>query len=154
MEELTEQFDLVKNGILLNEFQLQSEKVGLDFEISGVGTMVQLPDALLQEIRLQIQILHWHDNHIVRAATDLFSIMRQELIAVRKRITENSLQIVAVKVTIQSLQKGISVLTKRIDKLNKNMIAITTSLKNIPLKREFLLHVQTNGGSTGTVSRS
>jgi len=55
----------------------------------------------------------------------------------------NSLQIVAAKATSSSIQKGISVLTKRIDEVDKSMAAITTSLKQIPSKRELQLYTRT-----------
>jgi hypothetical protein len=60
-----------------------------------------------------------------------------------KQISDNSLQVLAVKVTTQTIHKGISVLTKRIDEVNKSMAAVTTSLKNNPSKRELPLHAHT-----------
>jgi flagellin-specific chaperone FliS len=101
--------------------------------------MAQLQDAMPQELRSRIHILQSEDNQIVNEATDLFNGMRQELDAQSKRISDNTLQILAVKVTTQTIQKRVSILTKRIDEVNKIMVAITTSLKNIPSKRDLRL---------------
>jgi len=79
----------------------------------------------------------------VSEATDLFTGMYHELDALDKRMSDNSLATFAVKVMTQTVQKGISVLTKRNDAVHKAMAAITTSLDNIPVKRELWLHVQT-----------
>jgi hypothetical protein len=78
----------------------------------------------------------------VSEATNLFSGMRQELQIWSKRISDNSQRVLGVKTTIQTGQKGISVLTKRINEVNKTMAAITTLLKHIPTKGELSLHEQ------------
>jgi len=86
--------------------RLQTEKVYMDSEILGVSTMAQLQDAMLQELRSGIHILQSQDNKIVSEATDLFSGMRGELEAQSKRISDNSLQILGVKVSTQTIQTG------------------------------------------------
>jgi hypothetical protein len=77
-EELEEVFDSVKNEILITESRLQTEKVRMDSEILGVGSIAKLQDAMLQELRSGIRILQSQDNPIVGDATDLFHGIRQE----------------------------------------------------------------------------
>jgi hypothetical protein len=61
--------------------------------------------------------------------------------AMRKRISDNSLQIlVPIKSSNQGIQKSLAGVTKRIDEVNQTMAAITTMLKNIPTKRELRQH--------------
>jgi len=105
--------------------------------------MANLQDAMLQELRSGIHVLQSQDNHTVSEATDLVNGMRQELAALRKRISDNTLQILAAKGSTQAVQKVVSVLSKWIDEVNKAMVEITTSLKNVPSKRELHLHVHT-----------
>jgi predicted nucleic acid-binding Zn-ribbon protein len=137
---LEEVFDSVRNRIHIMKCQLQTEKIRIDSEILGVGTMAQLQDVMLQELRSGIHILQSQDHQIVAEATDLFNGMRQGIEAISKRISDNTLQILAVEVSTQNVQKGVSVLSKGINEVNKAMTAITTSLKNIPTKRELRLH--------------
>jgi len=65
--------------------------------------MAHLQDAMLQELRSGIHILQLQDNKIVGEATDLFYGMRQELGAPSKQILDNTLQILAVKASTQSV---------------------------------------------------
>jgi len=95
---------------------------------------------MLQELRSGIHVLESQNNQIVSEATELFSGMRQELEAISKRISDNTLQLLAAKSSTQAVQKGVSVLSKRVDEVNQAMTAITTSLKQIPSKRELQLH--------------
>jgi hypothetical protein len=53
-----------------------------------------------------------------------------------KRITDDSLQILAVKSSNQTIQEMLAAVTQRIDKVDKAMAARTTSLKNMPTKRK------------------
>jgi hypothetical protein len=69
--------------------------------------------------------------------------MCQELEALRLRISDNTVQILAAKVCTQSVQKGVSILSKQIDEVNKAMAARTTSLKSVPSKGELQLHAHT-----------
>ena len=140
------EFDSVKNGIVVMESRLQTEKSRIDAEISGVGTMARFQEAMLQELRSGIHVLQSQDNEIVQEATDLFSGMRNELEAQSKRIINNTLQLLAVKSSTQATQKGMSLLTKRVDELAKVTAAITTSLKQIPTKLELRQHASSMEG--------
>ena len=137
---LEEEFDSVKNGIVVMESRLQTERTRIDSEISGVGTMARFQEAMLQELCSGIHVLQLQDNQIVQEATDWFGGMRNELEAQCKRISGNTLQLIAVKSSIQAVQKGLSLLTKRMDEVVKTTAAITTSLKLIPTKLELRQH--------------
>lgn len=88
---------------------------------------MQFQQATLQEIRSGIQILQGHDNQIVTEATDLFAGILQEQEALSKRISDNSLQVLAVQSSNHTIQKSLATVTLRIDEVNKAMVAITTS---------------------------
>jgi hypothetical protein len=105
--------------------------------------MANLHDAMLQELRSETHILLWQDNQILSEATNLFNGMRQELEALSKQISDNLLQILAVKVSAQNAENGVSVYSKWMDELNKALTAITTLLKSVPSRRELHLHAQT-----------
>jgi len=137
---LEEAFDSVKYGIVIMESRLQTEKIRIDSEISGVGTMARFQEAMLQELRSGIHVLQSQDNQIVQEATDLFGGMRNDLEAQSKRISDNTLQLLAVRSSTQAVQKGLALLSKRVDEVVKTMAAITTSLKQIPTKLEFRQH--------------
>jgi len=115
--------------------------------------MANLQDVMLQELRAGIKILQSQDNHILNEATDLFNGMRQELDTQSKRILDNSLQILAVKITTHTVQKGLSVLTNQIDEFNTAKAAITTLLKSIPSIRELQLHAQTMAEQMAQVAK-
>jgi predicted nucleic acid-binding Zn-ribbon protein len=123
---LEEEFDSVRNGIPIMESRLQTEKIRIESEVFGVGTMANVQDAMLPELCSGIHVLQSQANQIVSEATDLFNRMRQELEALSKRISDNTLQISAVKVSTESVQKGVSILSTRIDEVIKAMTAIMT----------------------------
>jgi len=139
---LKEEFDSVRNGIVIMESRLQTEKIRLDAEVSGVGSMARFQEAMLQELRARVQVLQTQDNQIVQEATELFGGMRSELEAQSKRITGNALQLIAVKASVQAVQKGMAQLSKRVDEVVRTTAAITTSLKQIPTKLELRQHAQ------------
>jgi predicted nucleic acid-binding Zn-ribbon protein len=137
---LEEEFDSVKNGIIIIESRLQTEKIRIDSEVQGVGSMMHFQQAMLEELQSGIHVLQEQDNQIVGEATDLFAGIRVELEAQSKKITDNGLQIFAQKISIQAVQKSIGVLSKRIDEVNNILATITESMKTIPSKRELHQH--------------
>lgn len=137
---LEEDFDSVKIGIIIMESRLQTEKIRIDSEVQGVGSMMQFQQAMLEGLRSGIHVLQEQDNQIVGEATDLFMGIRSELEAQSKKITDNGLQIFAQKISIQAVQKLIGVLSKRIDEVNKVLATIKESMKSIPSKRELRQH--------------
>jgi len=78
-EVLEEDFDSIKNGIIIMESRLQMEKVRIDSEVQGVRSVMQFQQAMLEEIRSGIHVLQGQDNQIVGEATELFAGIRQEL---------------------------------------------------------------------------
>jgi len=122
------------------ESHLQTAKIRIDSELSGVGTMARFQEAMLQELRSGIHVLQSQDNQIVQEATDLFGGMRKELEAQSKRISGNTFQLLAVKSSTQAVQKGLALLSKRVDEVVKTTAAIRTSLKQIPTKLELRQH--------------
>jgi len=90
-EVLEDEFDSVRNGIMIMESRIQPEKVRIDSEVSGVGSMMQLQQVVLQELRSGVQILQSQDNQIVSEATELLAGFRKELEAQCKRIMDNTL---------------------------------------------------------------
>jgi len=137
---LKEDFDSVKNGILIMESRLQTEKTRVDSEVQGVGSVMNFQQAMLEELRSGIHILQDQDNQIVAEATDLFAGIRAEQEAQSKRITDVSLANFAHKVSIQGIQKSVGILSKKIDEVTTVIAAITESLKSVPTKQELRLH--------------
>jgi len=74
---LEEVFDSLKNGIIIMESRLQTEKVRIDSEVQGVRSMMQFQQGILEEIQLGIHVLQEQDNQIVGEATDLFASIQQ-----------------------------------------------------------------------------
>jgi HSP90 family molecular chaperone len=136
----------MKNGILIMESRLQTEKVRIESEVTPVGSMMQFQEAMLQERCSGIHILQDQDNQMVVEVTDLFAGIRRELEAMSKRISDNSLQILAVNASNQAIQKILAGVTLRSDGVNKAMAAITTLMKNIPTKRELHLRRSLSSG--------
>jgi chromosome segregation ATPase len=116
------------------------EKVQIDSEVSGVESMMQFQQAILEELRSGIHVLQEQDNQIVGEAKALFAAVRSELEAQSKKIMDNGLQIFAQKVLIQAVQKSVGILSKRIDRVNKVLATITESLKGVPSKRDLRQH--------------
>ena len=69
---LEEQFESRKSGILIVASRMQTEKLRMDSEDSGVGVILQFSQAILQVVRSGIHILQGQHNQIVQEATDLF----------------------------------------------------------------------------------
>jgi hypothetical protein len=137
---LEEDFDSVKNGIIIMESRLQTEKTRIDSKVLGVGSMMQFQQAMLEELRSGIHVLQEQDNQIVEEATDLFSGIKAELEAQSRKITDNGLQIFVQKVSIQAVQNSIAVLTRWMDKVNTVLATIVESLKTVQSKRELRQH--------------
>jgi hypothetical protein len=101
---LEEDFDSVRNGILIMESRLQTEKTRIDSEVQGVGSMMNFQQAMLEELRSGIHILQEQDNQIVGEATDLFTGIQAELETQSKMISNNALTTFAQKVSILAVQ--------------------------------------------------
>jgi hypothetical protein len=69
---LEEDFDSVKNGLLIMESWLPTEKIRINSDVQGVGSLMHVQQAMLEELRSGIHILQEQDNQIVGEARDLF----------------------------------------------------------------------------------
>jgi hypothetical protein len=76
---LEEDFASVRNGILIVKSALHTEKIRIDSEVQGVGSMMQFQQAVLEEVRSGIQILQEQNSQIVGETTDLFAGILKEL---------------------------------------------------------------------------
>jgi len=137
---IEEEFETVRNGIEILEARLVTEEVRIEAEVQGVGHPMHFQEAILQELRSNVRILKAQDDQIVQEASDLFEGHQKEMQNLCKRINDNSIQILAVKASNQSIQKSIAGITKRIDEVNKTMVAITDAPKNVPSRRELRKH--------------
>jgi hypothetical protein len=54
---LEEDFDSVRNRIMFMECRLQTEKTSIDSEVQGVWSMMNVQQAMLEELRAGIQVL-------------------------------------------------------------------------------------------------
>jgi hypothetical protein len=107
---LEEDFASVRNGILNMKSALHTEKIRIDSEVQGVGSMMQFQQAVLEEVRSGIQIFQEQNSQIVGETTDLFAGILKELEAYSKKSMDNSQQVFAKKVSIQAVQKSIGIL--------------------------------------------
>jgi len=133
---LKEDFDSVKNGIMIMESRLQTEKTRIDSEVQGVGSMMNFQQGVLGELRSSIHILQDQDNQIVGEATDLFAGIKKELEAQSKKVVDIGLQNFANKVAIQAIQKTVGTLSKRVDEVTTVLATVTDKIKHIPSRRE------------------
>jgi hypothetical protein len=102
--------------------------------------MMNFQQAVLEEIRSGIHILQGQDNQIVAEAIELYSGIRAELEAQSKKVTDTTLANLAQKITIQSIQKKIGILSKKIDEVTTVVAAIMETPKNRPTKQELRVH--------------
>jgi len=135
-EILQEQFNSVKNTILILEACLGTERQRIDSKVSGVCSQMDLHHAVLQQVHLGIGIMRSHDNDIVEDSSSTFSRINQELQSLSKRISDNTIQILAVKGTMSATQKMMKTLTTKIDSVNKILASITKSLAGLPSIKE------------------
>jgi hypothetical protein len=139
-EILEDEFESVKASIEILESRIHTDKQQVDMEVSGVGTQMKLQEAVLQEIRSGVNILQAQDNQIVQKANSIFEAHKNELEAISKRVTSCDAQILAVKGTNIGLQRSLKDMNSKIQKVNKVLESIKTSLKEVPSRRELREH--------------
>jgi Xaa-Pro aminopeptidase len=71
-EVLEDAFDSVQSNIKILETRIYTDKHRIDADVAGVGTQLQLQEAVLQELRSGINILQGQDAQIVQEANDIF----------------------------------------------------------------------------------
>jgi len=140
-EIIEDDFESVKNNIRILETRIQTERQRIDSDVSGVSTQSDMQQAMLKELRFGIHILQTQDNQIVDEASQMFQGMKSEMEAMSKRITANSIQLLANQNKHKNIQDDIRGLTVAVESVNKVMSKIKDSLKNIPTKQELREHV-------------
>jgi len=140
-EIIEDDFESVKNNIRILETRIQTERQRIDSDVSGVSTQSDMQQAMLKELRFGIHILQTQDNQIVDEASHMFQGMKSEMEAMSKRITTNSLQLLANQNKNKKIQDDIRGLTMAIESVNQVMSKIKDSLKDIPSRQELRNHV-------------
>ena len=140
-EIIEDDFESVKNNIRILETRIQTERQRIDSDVSGVSSQTEMQQVMLKELRFGIHILQSQDNQIVEEASQLFQGMKSEMEAMSKRITANSIQLLASQNKNKKIQEDLQGLTTAVESVNKVMTKIKDSLKNIPLRQELRDHV-------------
>jgi len=91
-----DEFESVKTNIKILETRIHTDKHRVDMDVAGVGTQLQLHEAVLQELRSGINILQGQDAQIVQEANDIFMTHKREMEAMCKRVTDNASQILGI----------------------------------------------------------
>jgi len=123
-EIIEDDFESVKNNIRILETRIQTERHRVDSDVSGVSTQSDMQQAMLKELRFGIHILQTQDNQIVNEASQMFQGMKNEMDAISKRITANSIQLLANQNKQKNIQDEIRGLTLAIESVNKVMSKI------------------------------
>jgi len=89
-EVLEDEFESVRANIEILVLRIHTDKQRVDMEVAGVGSQMQLQEAVLQEIRSGINILQTQDNQIVQEANSVFEAQKSELEALSKRLTDHN----------------------------------------------------------------
>jgi len=118
------------------EARVRTDKTWLDSEASGVGTQIQMQQAVLLELRSGVTILQAQDNQIMEEANSIFEEFRNELGPLNQRISLNAARILLVSGTSIGTQKALKELNKRIDDVKKVLLSITTSLKEVQSRKD------------------
>jgi len=87
-----------------------------------------------------VNILQGQDAQIVQEANDIFITHRKEIEAMRKCIRNNASPILAVKGTNIGIQASLKDMNTKVQKINKVLESIKTSLKQVPSRRELRDH--------------
>jgi len=139
-EIIEDDFESVKNNIRILETRIQTERQRIDSDVSGVSFQMEMQQAMLKELRFGIHILQSQDSQIVEEAGQLFQGIRAEMEAMSKRITANSIQLLANQNRNKKIQEDIQGLTLGVENVNKTLSKIRDSLKEIPSKQELRNH--------------
>jgi len=133
-------FESVTNNIQILGTRIHTERQRIDLDVSGVSSQTEMQQAMLKELRFGIHILQSQDNQIVDEASQLFQGMKSEMEAMSKRITANSIQLLANQNRNKKIQEDIQGLTLGVESVNKTLSKIRDSLKNIPSRLELRNH--------------
>jgi hypothetical protein len=82
-------------------------------KVAGVGSRMQLREAVLQEIRSGVNILQAQNNQIVQEANSILEGHRIKLEAISKRFTTCHSQVLAIKGTNIGIQSSLKDMNSR-----------------------------------------
>ena len=139
-EIIEDDFESVKNNIWILETRIQTERQRIDSDVSGVSSQTEMQQAMLKELRFGIHILQSQDNQIVDEASQLFQGMKSEMEAMSKRITANSIQLLANQNRNKKIQDDIRELSLGVESVNTILAKVRDSMKDIPSKQELRNH--------------
>ena len=139
-EIIEDDFESVKNNIRILETRIQTERQRIDSDVSEVSSQTEMQQAILKELRFGIRILQSQDSQIVDEASQLFRGMRTEMDAMSKRITANSIQLLANQNKNKKIQEDIQGLKTGVESVNKVLSKISNSLNDIPSRQELRNH--------------
>jgi hypothetical protein len=103
-ELLENEFDSFKPNSEILERRMQTDKHRMDTEVAGVGSQMQLQEAVLREIRSRVNILQAQDNQSVKEANTIFEAHKNELESMIKRMTNFDAEILSLKATNIGIQ--------------------------------------------------
>jgi len=139
-ETLEGEFGSVSNTIQTIEVCLTTENHRISTEVSRVGSQMLLQQDVLQEVQMGIKVLEGQDDPIVEDASTMFPAVATELQSLSKRISDNTIQILAVKQSSASIQKGMKNFTTRIDSVIWILAPVTKTLNEVPSKKDLTDH--------------
>jgi len=135
-----DEFGSVGANIELLETRIHTDTNPVDADVAGVGTQLQLPEAVLQVLRSGVNILQGQDAQILQKPNDIFITHKNEMEVMSKRITDNASQILGIKGTNIGIQKSLMDMNSKIQKVNEVLDSIENSLKDVPSKQELREH--------------
>ena len=136
-----DELDWFQANLEILESRIQTDKHRVDSEVAGVGTQVQLQQAVLQEIRSGVNILQAQDDQIVEEANSIFEAYGIELDSMSMRITGCDAQILSIMGTNIGIQRSLKDMNSKIVTVNAVLNSLKNSLKDIPSSTELRQHV-------------
>ena len=131
-EVLEDEFESVKANIEILQTRINTNKHRVDRDVAGVGTQLQLQEAVLQELRSGINILQGQESQIVQEANDNFMTHKKEMEAMSKRVTDNVSQILGITENNIGIQRSLKDMNSKIGRVNEVLDSIKSSLKKVP----------------------
>jgi hypothetical protein len=135
-EVVEDEFELLKANLEILETRIHTDKRCVDADVAGVGTQLQLQEAVLQELRSGVNISQGQDAQIVQDANDIVLLHEKKREAMSKSITDNASQIVAINGPNIRIQRFFKDMNSRIQQVNDVLDSIETSLREVASRWE------------------
>jgi len=139
-EVLEDEFESVKWNIEILETRSHTHRHHVDSDVAGVGTQLQLQEAVLRALRSGINILQSQDAQIVQEANYIFSTHKTEMDAMSKPISDHASQILSIKGRNIATQSSLKDMNSKNLKVDEVFDSIKNSLKEVPSKGELREH--------------